>query len=217
MHERTKPPLTTGLICILVLLAACANTGPTDPFPTHMRMVLENDHVQVRELFASPGASASMHLQPPGVRISLSRARFEWTLPDGTTSIVDQFPGQVWWVDEPERYAWRLLAGNAHLVFVDVRSAATGSAPVDPPLARDHSTIVDAGESEPGSIPGNHRRPYPDLRFRTGHGALEQSLHPFLGHRRWRGAGAHGRNQVGRCRSGVPGPALTRTGEHLRA
>lgn len=130
---------SAGLVLVLAWVPI-ASSG-TD---THLRPVLENEHVRVHELFASPGASSPMEVRPPGVRISLSKSRFEVTGEDGTVSIVDYNPGQIVWVEEPEHHAWTLLAGEAHIFFVDVKSAIERRPPLPVALAPNHSTIVDA-------------------------------------------------------------------------
>lgn len=127
-------------VALSALLVAPASAGDS---PGHRRVAFENAHVRVTELFASPGASVPMHEQPPGVRISLAKSRFEVTAPDGTVSILDYNPGQVLWVGEPETRAWKLVAGDAHVFFVDVKSAASGKVPPPTPMADDHSSIVD--------------------------------------------------------------------------
>lgn len=109
----------------------------------HRRVVFENDHVRVNELFASPGAEAPMHLQRPGLLISLSKARFEMKAPDGEVTLVDYFPGQVLWKGESDRRSWKLLAGDAHVFFVEVTSAASGTTPEPAPLDVRDSTLLE--------------------------------------------------------------------------
>ena len=123
-------------------LALAVTAAPASAEAT-MRPAFENAHVRVLELFASPGATRAMHVQPPGVLVSLGKARFEMTGADGRSSIVDYNPGQVLWTGVAERRAWRLLAGEAHLFFVEVKSAAAGTAPPPAPIEPRHSTIVD--------------------------------------------------------------------------
>lgn len=110
--------------------------------PEHYHVVFQNDHVRVYELLASTGARSPMHVQPPGVLVSLEKARFEMAAPDGTSAIVDFNPGQISWMERTER-AWRLLAGRAHAFFVEVNSAATGEVPTPVPLDAKDSVVVD--------------------------------------------------------------------------
>lgn len=139
--NRQSPPSCRAAWLALVL--ACAFTAHAQPAPDHMRTVFENEHVRVRELFASPGATSPMRVQAPGVRVSVGKARFETTAPDGTVSLVDYGPGQIAWVGEAEERSWRLLAGDAHVFFVEVKSAASGQAPPPLPMEPTHAGIVE--------------------------------------------------------------------------
>ena len=125
------------------LLWLCVFTAQANPAGAHLRPVFENGHVLVQELFASPGASSPMRVQAPGVRISVGKSRFETTAPDGTVAIVDYNPGQISWVGEAEQRSWKLLAGDAHLFFVEVKSAAGGQMPETAPMEQTHAGIVD--------------------------------------------------------------------------
>lgn len=127
----------------LPFLLLCAFAANAQPAPGHLRTVFENEHVRVRELFASPGASSPMQVQAPGVRVSVGKARFETTAPDGTVSLVDYNPGQVSWVGEAEEHSWKLLAGDAHVFFVEVKSAASGEAPPPVPMEPTHAGAVE--------------------------------------------------------------------------
>ena len=121
----------------------CVFAAQANPADAHLRPVFENAHVRVQELFASPGAASPMRVQAPGVRVSLGKSRFETTAPDGTVAIVDYNPGQISWVGEAEQRSWKLLAGDAHLFFVEVKSAAGGQIPEPVPMEQTHAGIVD--------------------------------------------------------------------------
>jgi quercetin dioxygenase-like cupin family protein len=104
---------------------AVAPLGPRDAVavdPTHHNVILENDHVRVLEAIVSPGARSAMHTHPPLVGVSLGTARLRMTAPDGAVTIFDLHPGQVFWIDGTE-HAWELLAGQAHVVAVEVKAA----------------------------------------------------------------------------------------------
>ena len=108
----------------------------------HPRVVFENAYVRVSELFAWPGAEGVL-LVEPGVVVSLGRARFETKSADGVPSLVDYYPGQILWTGEREQHHWRLLAGEANIFFVEVKSAAKGVVPVPADLDPGHSTLVE--------------------------------------------------------------------------
>lgn len=122
---------------------AGAAQGATLRESQHSRVVFENDHVRVNELFASAGAESAMHAQDPGVLVSVTKARFEMTAPSGAVSLADYHAGQVSWVGERQHRRWKLLAGDAHIFFVEVKSAATASAPAPVELGPKHSTVID--------------------------------------------------------------------------
>lgn len=141
-HPHCRKPLSFPLTW-LVLAILCMPQAYAQSSTGHLRPVFENEHVRVQELFASPGATSAMRAQPPGVRVSLGKARFETTSPDGTVSIVDYNPGQVAWVGQTEERSWKLLAGDAHIFFVEVKSAADGRTLAPVPMEPTHAAIVE--------------------------------------------------------------------------
>ena len=90
--------------------------------PDVHQVVLENDHVRVLEARAAHGAKSPMHSHPPMLIVSIGSARVKFTSPEGTTQIVDLRPGMVLWLDGVE-HSWELLAGDVHVIAVEVKSA----------------------------------------------------------------------------------------------
>ena len=90
--------------------------------PDVHNVVLENEHVRVFEARAGGGAKSPMHSHPPFVLASLGSARVKLTLPDGSKQILDLRPGTVLWLENAE-HSWELLAGNLHVIGVEVKSA----------------------------------------------------------------------------------------------
>jgi hypothetical protein len=90
--------------------------------PDVHNLVLENEHVRVFEARASHGRKSPMHTHPSLVLVSVGSARVKLTVPDGKTSILDLKPGQVMWLENPE-HSWELLAGDLHVVAIEVKSA----------------------------------------------------------------------------------------------
>jgi len=88
--------------------------------PTHHHVIMENPRVRVFEVLAAPGDKSSMHTHPPLVAVSLNKARLRMTTPDGKSSIFDVNPGQAIWMENVE-HSWELLAGQLHLVVVEVK------------------------------------------------------------------------------------------------
>jgi len=111
----------------LATAVAQKSTDSTVIDPDVHQVAFENDHVRVLEARAAPGWKSPMHSHPPILVVSLNSARVKFTLPDGSQSIVDLRPGQVLWVDGVE-HSWELLAGNLHVVGVEVKSAQKAKA-----------------------------------------------------------------------------------------
>ncbi|MEX2179237.1 MAG: hypothetical protein WD801_11035 [Gemmatimonadaceae bacterium] len=92
--------------------------------PAHHHVVLENDHVRVYDVLASPGDRSPMHSHPPLVIVSHETARARLTLPDGSKTILDLHPGQVLWLENPV-HSWELLSGQLRLTVVEPKAAMT--------------------------------------------------------------------------------------------
>jgi quercetin dioxygenase-like cupin family protein len=98
---------------------------PTDAVavdPTHHNVILENDHVRVLEVLASPGASSPLHTHPYVVVISLDKARSMMKGPDGNPFVFDLSPGQVFLFEGAE-HEWELLSGQVHVIAVEIKGA----------------------------------------------------------------------------------------------
>lgn len=91
--------------------------------PDSHRVVFENEHVRVIENLSSVGKKSPMHTHGSMLVVSLDRARLKMTVPDQDPFILDLHPGQVLWLDDPD-HAWEILAGQLHVVAVEVKSAA---------------------------------------------------------------------------------------------
>jgi len=91
--------------------------------PDSHQVVFENEHVRVIENLSSVGKTSPMHTHGSMLIVSLDLARLKVTVPGGESSIVDLRPGQVMWTDDPE-HAWQLLAGQLHVIAIEVKSAA---------------------------------------------------------------------------------------------
>lgn len=89
--------------------------------PTHHHVIMENDRVRVFEVLAKPGDTSAMHTHPALVAVSLGTARLRITAPDGKSSILDLHPAQALWMENVE-HSWELLAGEVHLVAVEVKA-----------------------------------------------------------------------------------------------
>lgn len=110
--------------------------------PSHHQVVLENDHVRVIRALVAPGARSAMHSHPPLVVVSLGTSRGRATDGKGVTSILDFQPGQIFWSDGLE-HSWQMLAGQAHVVGVEIKAAARGVAPAAVTLPATDAVKVD--------------------------------------------------------------------------
>lgn len=110
--------------------------------PDVHRLIIENEHIRVFDARASRGTKSPMHTHPPMVLVSIGKARFRMTLPDGTTPIVDLNPGQVLWVPGA-KHAWELLAGELHVIAAEIKSARGDGAPAAVERAAGDSVAVD--------------------------------------------------------------------------
>ncbi len=91
-----------------------------DPDVHHV--LLENEHVRVFDGRGARGRKSPMHSHQPFVFVSLGTARMSLALPDGKNVILDTYPGQVMWMEDAE-HSWEVLAGEAHVIAVEVKSA----------------------------------------------------------------------------------------------
>lgn len=118
---------------LALLLAFCLGAGlatavaqkskdATIVDPDVHQVVLENEHIRVFEARAAAGRKSPMHSHPPMVIVSIGSARVKFATPEGQTQILDLRPGSVLWLNGVE-HSWELLAGNVHVVGVEVKSA----------------------------------------------------------------------------------------------
>lgn len=117
--------LVVVLSCLvgMALVATAQKSGDAVAVDADVHnVVLENEHVRVFEARAAHGRKSPMHTHPSLVLVSVGSARAKLTLPDGKSSILDLRPGLVLWLENPE-HSWELLAGELHVVGVEVKSA----------------------------------------------------------------------------------------------
>ena len=118
---------------VVVLVAFCLGAGvatalaqrakdATQVDPEVHHVVMENEHIRVLEVRAPVGYKSPMHSHPPVLGVSIGSGRLRVTLPDGQRQILDLRPGMVFWFDNVE-HSWELLAGNHHVVAVEVKAA----------------------------------------------------------------------------------------------
>lgn len=125
---RTPLSFLLGLLLGAGLTTALAQRAKdaTIVDPDVHKVVLENDHVRVIDARVSPGWKSPAHSHPPLVLVSLKGGRFKITGPDGKPQILDFNPGMVIWREATE-HSWEMLSGDAHVIAVEVKSAARAS------------------------------------------------------------------------------------------
>lgn len=92
--------------------------------PEVHHVLFDNEHVRVFRAIGTAGDTSPMHSHPPFVLVSLGQARLQMTLPDGEIAIVDLLPGEVMWLEDGLEHSWKMLSGEAHVIAVEVKSAA---------------------------------------------------------------------------------------------
>lgn len=109
--------------------------------PTHHNVLFENDHVRVFRALASPGDRSPMHTHPPFVFIGLGTGRLRLAPAGASPMIFDVLPEQVLWMENAE-HSWEMIAGQLHVVAVEIKSAARGAPPAAITLpATDHTKV----------------------------------------------------------------------------
>lgn len=129
-------PVAIAILYAVPPLASAQALPPDDAVTVDAdihHVIVENEHIRVFDARASKGTKSPMHTHPPMVLVSIGKARFRMTLPDGKTSIFDLNPGQVMWVQDA-RHSWELLAGELHVIAAEIKSARGEGAP--PAVAR---------------------------------------------------------------------------------
>lgn len=120
--------------CLLLAAWPSAAAAPDDAVtvdPTGHRLLIDNEFVRVFDARASAGTRSPMHTHPPMTLVSIAKARFQLTLPDGKQQILDLNPGQVLWVPGA-RHSWELLAGDLQAIGVEIKSAQKPEPPPQP-------------------------------------------------------------------------------------
>lgn len=132
----------SATLMVALMLSACASFERRGE-PIRWRTVFANPHVRVDEVLASPGDYSSLRRQQPGLLVSVGNARLMVTDASGEETLVDYKPGQWTWIEAAGQGSWRVLAGDAHLFFVEVVSAGQGEPPPATPIEPTHATVVD--------------------------------------------------------------------------
>lgn len=136
---------TVALMLLATSLTAGAQGAPdaVTVDPTHHNLLMENDHVRVFRALASPGARSPMHSHPPFVFVGMGTGRLRLATPAASDVIFDIHPEQVLWMENAE-HSWEVLAGQPHVIAVEVKAAKRGVVPAAITIPSTDATIVDA-------------------------------------------------------------------------
>lgn len=131
----------------LLLATAATAAGQRAPDavavdPTHHNVLFENEHVRVFRALASPGDRSPMHTHPSFVFLSLGTGRLRLATPTAANVIFDVHPEQVLWMENAE-HSWEMIAGQLHVVAVEVKAAGQGRIPPPMTLPATDVTTVD--------------------------------------------------------------------------
>jgi hypothetical protein len=134
----------TGLLAACLVSTAGAQTpgNAVDIDADVHRLLMENEFFRVFDARAAKGTKSPMHSHAPMVLVSIGKARFRISTPDGKTAILDLNPGQAFWRQNTQ-HSWELLAGELHAIGVEIKSAQGGAEPVIGARADNDAAKVD--------------------------------------------------------------------------
>lgn len=102
MHNKPRTGITIGLLLIVSLSAAIAQSPALDPVrvaPHIYESVLENERVRVLKVTDRTGETPPLHAHPDRVVVFLSPCAWLETGPDGQSSMQSYKLGDVLWAD----------------------------------------------------------------------------------------------------------------------
>ena len=140
---RNRLSIALSLMMTLPLVAGAQ--GAPDAVavdPTHHNVLFENDHVRVFRALASPGARSPMHTHPPFVFVGLNTGRLRLAPAGGPGVIFDVHPELVLWMENAE-HSWEMIAGQLHVIAVEVKAARNRSPVAPSTLPATDATTVD--------------------------------------------------------------------------
>ena len=101
MNACTRFLMKTALVFFTLAFTASAVSAQdvVKVAPNNCKVLLENDHVRVVEIWIKPGEKLAMHSHPASVTYVLTAGKLKTTLPDGKTVDTEAQVGQTLWSD----------------------------------------------------------------------------------------------------------------------
>jgi quercetin dioxygenase-like cupin family protein len=88
------------------------------------KILLENDKVRVSEMRLPAGEKMEMHNHPTTIVYVLDDIKNKWTMPDGSTQIIEQKAGEAMY-SEPFSHAVENTGENeTHLIVIEMKKMA---------------------------------------------------------------------------------------------
>ena len=116
-----------GVVLTALLLGVIERGGAQDPVKEHpdfFKVLLENERVRVIDDMVPAGAKVAMHSHPEYVVYPLSSYRMKFTLPDGTTRIVDVQEGTARYSPGIVHAEENIGTTDAHALLVEIKAPA---------------------------------------------------------------------------------------------
>jgi beta-alanine degradation protein BauB len=129
MHDDDAPIDALRRALLVALPAAClADAAHAQDAaavqPRSYRVVLENDTLRVVEFVSRPGlgiCGSGMHSHPAHLTVALTPAKVRVRLPDGTTMVVENKTGDVFWSAAETHETENLTGRNVRALIVEVK------------------------------------------------------------------------------------------------
>jgi len=103
------------------LVLAESGTDPVKSHPEYYNVRIDNEWVRVLEYRLKPGQKEPMHSHPHGFVYMLADARARVTLADGTSSVVEDHPGDLNWRG-PTTHAFENVGDtDVHAIGVELK------------------------------------------------------------------------------------------------
>jgi quercetin dioxygenase-like cupin family protein len=101
MNTSTRFLMKTVLVVFALALTAGTVSAQdiAKVAPNNCKVVLENDHVRVVEIWVKPGEKLAMHSHPASITYVLAAGKLKTTLPDGKIVETEAQMGQALWSD----------------------------------------------------------------------------------------------------------------------